>query len=114
MIKEFKFYKEDNRWYVYLPEYPGDKSDLEMVCNADKMLDLYAKENKEVILQVDENHFLNADLLEYIRPNYTFGGAYYFMESCQGDIVVIAMWLCGVMNFIYGNELPKQIYVKIK
>lgn len=40
-MKYLKFEKDtSNRWYLILPEWKGDKSDLEMVCGADAMLDV--------------------------------------------------------------------------
>ena len=41
MTRKFKFYKEeDNRWFVDLPEWEGDKEDLEMVMGADILLEI--------------------------------------------------------------------------
>jgi hypothetical protein len=41
-MKTFKFEKEkDNRWYIILPEWTGEKEELEMVCGADSMLDIF-------------------------------------------------------------------------
>ena len=40
-VKILKFNKESNgKWYIDLPKWKGKKSALQMVCGADKLLDL--------------------------------------------------------------------------
>ena len=40
-MKNLKFKKEeDNKWYIDLTEWTGDKADLEMVAGADILLDI--------------------------------------------------------------------------
>lgn len=44
-MKVHRFVREDNSWYIDLPEYieqGGSKGDLEMVSGADTMLDIIA------------------------------------------------------------------------
>jgi len=114
-MKEYRFYKEeDGKWYVDLPDFDGDKSALEMVCGADKMLELCAEGKTEVTLKVDTEPFEGSDLLNYIKPNELYGGAYYFMEQYQGEFIVLGMWLCEVMNFVFPNGLPEKLYIAKK
>ena len=41
MIRRFKFYKEDTgKWFVELPEWEGERDDLEMVMGADILLEI--------------------------------------------------------------------------
>ena len=40
-MREFKFYKDpEHRWYVDLPEWEGEKDNLEMVLGADSFLEI--------------------------------------------------------------------------
>lgn len=113
-MKKYKFYKELDKWFIDLPEWiekGNDISELEMVAGADKMLDIFSKGNNEVYLEIDENYFPDSDVLIFIKPNFLYGGGYYFMEMLEGEIIIQAMWLCSVTDFVFG-KLPKEIYIK--
>ena len=44
-MRTFRFNKEeDNRWFVDLPEWEGEKDELEMVLGADMLLDIISKD----------------------------------------------------------------------
>ena len=106
----YKFYKtEDKRWYIDLPTWKGDKSDLEMVAGADVMLDILSegkgkltvdlsdkytdkqKWDKPVILELHEKH-----------AGLTGGGATYMW----GDEKI---WLCDVTKFVFDGYFPHFI-----
>lgn len=42
-MKRLDFYKDSTGWFIDLPDYPGEKWDLQMVAGADKMLDVLSK-----------------------------------------------------------------------
>lgn len=47
MFRKLTFVKEDDhRWFVVLPEWGGDKDELEMILGADTMLDVLADDIK--------------------------------------------------------------------
>lgn len=41
-VYQLAFVKDDDTWYVDLPQWPWKRENLAMVCGADKMLDLLA------------------------------------------------------------------------
>lgn len=102
-----KFTKDsNNKWYVVLPEWEGSPEDLEMVCGADTMLDILAKGNFEVTLNISETPFENATLeLHFDREEN--GGAWYNLKS---EFFNFEVWLCYVTTFVFGS-LPKTIYL---
>ena len=55
MIRQFKFYKEETgRWYVDLPEWEGEKDELEMVAGADIFLEILAQDEPEVYVTLSD------------------------------------------------------------
>lgn len=104
------FNKENREWFVVLPEWTGDKSELQMVVGADTMLDHIAKDNTSVTLRIDENPFDGADVLKLIEPETEMGGGWYWLKSYQRVGVNISMWLCHVTEFVFG-KLPEKIYI---
>ncbi len=111
-MRAFRFYKEiDNRWYVDLPEWTGDKSELEMVAGADVMLEFMAEGESEISVTLSETQFEGSDALQFVCAASDIGsGAYYEMEKYKGIYLHLKMWLCNVTLFIYG-KFPDKIYV---
>lgn len=108
-----KFYKEDDIWYIDLPNYPGDKSDLAMVMGADTMLDLISNFGDKVILDIstsdDENLIKYSNKLIYISDakDVMGEGAYYLLNN--NNEPTIQIWLCDVTKFVF-SDFPKVIY----
>jgi hypothetical protein len=106
MTKKFTFVKEEsNRWYVVLPEWEGDKEELEMVLGADTMLDILSQGEGIVDVLLSEEPFEN------YRFKLTFmteesGGGWYMFKS---DLHDMNIWLCHVTKFVFG-DFPKTIY----
>jgi len=114
-MNKFRFYKNEAEWFVDLPEYlekGGSISNLEMVEGADSMLDIMAAGNKEVNLCMSTEKFENADQLalkEKCEP--LKGGAYYFMKEFEGREINLTLWLCQVVEFVFG-DIPTNIFVR--
>ena len=107
-MRTFKFVKDiGSRWYIDLPEWDGDRSDLEMVMGADTMLDIIAQGSQEVHVSISTEPFRQADTVLTHKEDY-LGGAWYYLSSTFHQFDV---WLCKVTKFIYG-EMPKKIYLK--
>lgn len=114
-IRQYRFYKENSgNWYIDLPEYLGNKSDLQMVCGADVMLDMLSKGGNEITLQISTSkqefniHFIldfKTLELESKCSQVTGGGAYYMWDDEK-------IWLCDVTKFVFGY-FPKFIYFKV-
>ena len=113
MTKKLRFYKEeDNRWYVDLPGFEGDKSELEMVAGADHMLDIYSQGENDVYLKLALSEYPGADKLTRLDKNGS--GFDYKVSSHFGIPYDYTLWLCDVTKYVYG-QFPKFIYVqKIK
>tara|TARA_R110000796_G_scaffold126793_4_gene241780 strand:+ start:3887 stop:4210 length:324 start_codon:yes stop_codon:yes gene_type:complete len=103
----FTFEKDKtNRWYVVLPEWTGDKSELEMVLGADIFLDILAQGETQVNATMSTEPFEGFKYtLTFI--NYEGGGGNYHLQSEYYDFPV---WLCEVTKFVFG-DLPENIYV---
>ena len=105
MLRKFTFVKEEtNRWYVVLPEWTGDKEDLEMVMGADIMLDIMAQGNNIIDIVLSDEPFNHLFELSFIRED-SGGGWYHF----QSEFNSLDIWLCSVTKFVFG-DLPNTIY----
>ena len=91
MNREFRFYQEhpSGRWYVDLPEWEGDKADLEMVMGADSFLTIMSEGNDEVRLILSDEKIEGADFL-VLRGMGLFeeievgSGAWYILPKYMG------------------------------
>ncbi|MDO3643121.1 DUF6717 family protein [Mucilaginibacter sp. L3T2-6] len=113
-FQTYKFIKGDSgKWYIDLPDWTGQKADLEMVGGADTMLDHVGSGAPEAELILSEFPFANADVLELIHDysRQPGGGGIYFLGNYNGEILNQEIWLCEVTEFVFG-KLPPQIYLK--
>ncbi len=111
-MKTYRFYKEiGNRWYVDLPEWPGEKSDLEMVLGADLMLEIISQGEAEVKLTLSDQPVNLSSKLEFIRLSPELGeGAYYKLSEWSGIRYDLDVWLCDVTKWVFG-DFPKAIWI---
>jgi hypothetical protein len=107
-MKKMTFNKEDNRWYIYLPEWEGNKADLEMVAGADKMLDHLSSNSDTITVEISEEPLENCVKLK--KLNHLHGGANYKVYNCPG---VDRAWLCKVTKFVYGGYMPNYLFIKL-
>lgn len=120
MITTIRFYKEDNhRWFADIPEWKGDKEDLEMTLNADTMLDIICEGDDYVFLTLSTEPIDGFDVLDlevkcsdydFFSQGGTTNGAYYIMKSYRGIEFNLKIWLCDVTKFVFG-DFPQKIYV---
>jgi len=106
-MKKYSFRKTtEGRWYIILPEWPGDKADLEMVCGADNLLDCFDGGYGIVNLVLSTEKF---DCSMKLTLTETDGdsGTYYFSDLNMN----IDAWLCHVTKFVFGC-IPEIIYFK--
>lgn len=106
-MRNFKFELEENKWYVVLPEWTGEKEELEMVSGADTMLDLVAQGEKVVYLSISETPIEGQKFILHYKEEQA-GGGLYLLTSEQHEFEV---WLCHVVKFVY-KHLPKVLYCK--
>ena len=114
-MKPYRFLKTGADWYIDLPEFieqGGSIGDLQMVDGADKMLDMMAESSNSVVLRIAKEKFDGADILTLIEKCDPYiGGGYYIMEQYKGQEINRIMWLCQVIEFVFGDT-PLHIFVK--
>lgn len=107
-MRKLRFYKEaDGKWYVDLPEWLGEKDELEMVMGADTMLDLLSHFTDEVTVRFSTEPFENYDYTMVLRVEEYEGATYELTRNG----VTFDVWLCHVTKFVFG-EFPKTLYIK--
>jgi hypothetical protein len=107
-MKRFTFYKQQDRWYVDLPDWDGSQDDLEMVCGADILLDIISQGEDKAVIYWSEQE------IEHYKYSLTklreeeFGGATYLVEG--NNITPFEAWLCDVTVFVF-NYFPNKLYL---
>jgi len=106
-MTRYYFYKEENKWYIDLPDYidmGGSQCELEMVSGADDFLDLLSGNGENVSLNISEAEFPDCNKLVLTeRAENIMGGAWY---QTEGQV----MWLCSVTLFVFEGKYPDVIY----
>jgi hypothetical protein len=105
--------EQTGRWYIDLPDWKGDRAELEMVEGADIMLDYVGSGNNQVKLMLSEQPFEGASVLKIVHDysKETGGGGIYLLEKYKGKFLNQEMWLCEVTEYVFG-KLPAEIYFK--
>ena len=123
------FIKDEGIWYADLPEFLeaglGSRANLMMVDGADTFLDLLAKGNTRITLQISSQPFkgwqtkmhkikigLNSSLLQLIGHAPVDYGAYYKVTQMNGEAYNHQLWLCPVTEYVFGNY-PQEIFTSI-
>lgn len=110
----FIFKKEsDNKWYIEIPEWDGDKADLEMVMGADVMLDIFAQGEDQVELSLAQDKpETSCDTLTLIETCSSLtGGAVYQIETIENIQYDFTIWLCDVTLTIF-DHFPHKLYIQ--
>lgn len=108
---KLKFERDpDRRWYVVLPEWPGDRAALEMVLGADELLEILGGHRAEVevefSLELEDDCFTSLELYDSDES----GGYYHVHQYGEKSFDI---WLCNVTLFVFqSSEFPKYIYIK--
>jgi hypothetical protein len=123
---EKRFYKENEIWYIDLPEFLekglGSKANLMMVDGSDDLLDLLSKNGNEVKIEFSNQPFhgatqtlraqhvgSNQSLLSKIGHAFVSYGMYYNVAELNN----MRIWLCPVTEYVFGGSYPREIYLKI-
>ena len=105
MNRTFRFNKDDDgRWYVDLPEWEGERAELEMVMGADMLLDIVSANGWWVDVKMSDEEFPGCKTLTYDKTEATPG--YYNNNAWHGPSTI---WLCSVTEFVFGYY-PDKIY----
>ena len=109
MTEILEFEKEENKWYVVLPEWTGEKRELQMVAGADTLCDILAKGQKRFKVKAETRHNPGADY--YLkRKLVAYGSFYKATDGNTGESATV--WLCPVTKYIFGNY-PKSLTIKL-
>ena len=125
--------EEEDRWFVDFPNWPWKKGNLEMVCGADKFLDLLSegKDRVSIIAKATSEKLDEAEFQQLMQDGWhelsqtqssLTGGATYtvrgnkaeqFMRQhpLTGESMARTLWLYPVTLFVVGRY-PKYFYVK--
>jgi hypothetical protein len=125
--KTIDFIKEDELWYVDLPEFiemgVGTKGNLLMVAGADTFLEKYSNGKSRLTVTVSNDRFaddnrilanysvgVNKEMLkEYNHPEVEHGGYYVTLDEEKH-----LMWLCPTLLYVFEtNQYPPTIYFQI-
>lgn len=126
MMVNKRFYKENELWYIDLPEFIeaglGSKNNLLMVDGADRLLDILSNNTDSVQVEFGDEEFdgythtltkfiigMNRKLLEDVGHAPVDYGAYYAVEELNG----MRIWLCPVTMYVFGGQYPNTIYLKV-
>ena len=110
MEKKLIFVKLAGRWFVLLPDYPGDPMDLEMVSGADVLcetLDEY--KNGFISVTVSNGKCVKSTLFNVLncKEVYEEIGATYVKQDSDMEV-----WLCAVTKYVFG-KFPETIYIRL-
>lgn len=110
-MRTFNFEKDQlGDWYVVLPEWEGDKSDLQMVLGADNMLDILAQGEDTVRIGISTDPDTLSDIFLQKTEEDDMGATYNCFLSFDS---VFEVWLCNVTKFVFG-EFPDMLFIKKK
>ena len=109
---KIRFYRKENRWYAYLPEYleqGGTEEECEMVAGADDWLDFLSKNGDSVTLEISDKDSLTEKIVLYEEDEF---GATYIAHTYKEEDINQILWLCPVTVFVFGYY-PKTIYYHV-
>ena len=106
-MKRYSFYLENSKWYVSMPEWLGDKEDLEMVCGADTMLDIISQGQASASVVISEEPFEGYTNHLKLVDESNGAGDYILMSEFSS----FEVWLCSVVKFVYG-KIPNNLYLR--
>lgn len=113
MEKKLIFVKLAGKWFVLLPDYPGDPMDLEMVSGADVLCETIDEYKNGFISVTVSTKPLNGDefatrlIVLNCKEVYEDIGATYVKQGSDMEV-----WLCPVTKYVFG-EFPETIYIRL-
>lgn len=103
-----RFYKDQDGWFIDLPNWIGTKGQLAMVEGADTFLDNISNNSDDVWVEMSTNK-LEGKSYELTKYMDLIDGAMYRYVNDDDNLDV--MWLCGVTEFVFG-DMPEKIYCR--
>lgn len=103
------FVKENNKWYIDLPEWTGDHEDLEMVAGADKLCEYFAQGKHKITVDITTTNVFKRKGDIVLKKLFTeYGGCTY--NIIDDPIGIIDIWICEVTKYVLG-KFPKYIRI---
>ena len=123
---EKRFYKENEIWYIDLPEFLekglGSNANLMMVDGSDDLLDILSENSNEVTVEFSHIPFegatytlraqqigSNQSLLSKIGHAFVSYGMYYNVRELKD----MRIWLCPVTEYVFEGSYPREIFVRV-
>jgi hypothetical protein len=106
-MKNYRFNKENNNWYINLPEWTGTKAELQMVGGADTLLEHLSNNGDTVSINLSTDK-QSPDGFEALKrliqtpPN-----------GCIYHLGFTPVWLCNVTKFVFNGIFPKRINFRV-
>jgi len=108
--------EDDNRWFISLDDYQGDKNDLEMVSGADSLCDVLShnKSTLEVSLTDTLTPYTIVILhrwLPFEQEEFEMVGSWYRADFETERPESFDLWICPVTLLVLGHY-PNVIYIQ--
>lgn len=111
--KKLIFVKLAGKWFVHLPDYPGDPMDLEMVSGADDLCESIDKNKNGFISVTVTDKPLNGDefatdlIILDMKECFEEIGTTYTVRDSDKEV-----WLCPVTKYVFG-KFPECLYIRL-
>jgi hypothetical protein len=105
-MKNYRFNKEQNNWYIDLPNWEGTKAELQMVGGADTLLDKLSNngDTVNISLSIEKECPDGYETLKRVIQTPPNG--------CIYHLGIKPVWLCDVTKFVFDGIFPKRIQFK--
>lgn len=102
---------EHTRWYAVIPEWEGERAELEMIMGADALCDILSHNQDYFHARVDD-HLTDYTrvILHRWKPKGDMIGAYYRADFESTRFESFDIWLCPVTEFVFGGY-PNVMYI---
>ncbi len=110
-MKQITFNKNSiGQWFADIPEWTGDKAELEMIMGADTFLDIMAQGESKVTLSFNTEYLEGSSPSFVLKRNRPYSDGYYY--DADGLFNSLEIWLCHVTEFVFG-KFPETFYIYI-
>lgn len=113
MEKKLIFVKLAGKWFVLLPDYPGEPMDLEMVSGADILCETIDRDkNGFISVTISDKPMLGDEFATNlialdIKECFEEIGSTYVIRGSDKEV-----WLCPVTKYVFG-KFPETIYIRL-
>lgn len=111
MIQKIKFYKErTGKWYVDLPEWSGEKENLEMIYDVGDLLEMLSQGENAIYIQIGDEKFPGSNPLILIEMDFSkFTGGWYHLPSYSEKELNFKIFI-GEWIKEYFGKFPENLW----